>query len=496
MAKTSLLPALVAVAFGTPILGALFSACGLVPWAALLIAAVVMALLAARYRTQIAASLPLERPVGLAIFAAVAVLAAVRLWSMSIFMMDSAHAELSVLWFDPFYIRHNCLSASWLAARLAMNGAPNAYDATLYDTVLYPKHLGRFMMDEFLYPSPILLLPRVGLVFTESFLTLRAAWFAVEAALFASAYIVLAKWVGGKEGQRILFLTPAVLLATPILLTLQIGNFQLAAVALTMLAFVAFEKERPVTGGALLGFALFKIFPGIVLIPLAIQRRWRALFWTAVSSTVYTGLSILWMGTSPFVQFFKYDLPRLTSGSAWDFLELDFPMIHQVAGINQGIPGLALKLREFGLYTAAHAHDAMRTYSTVFTVIVFALAVYAAFRLESSDRLGRAQVWLSLVGLAALRSPFVPDTYGLVATLWLWAVVMPRFWSRRATLLTGALLWIPFSLVLPFEGPLATEGVLRLFLGLAVQVIALAFTGSALVQRAQKPAIGLIEETA
>jgi hypothetical protein len=481
---------------GTPIVGSLLSACGLLPSAALTIAAVLMTLLVARFRTQIAAAVPLERPVPLTIFAVLTVLAGLRLWAMAIFMMDSAHAELSVLWFDPFYIRHNCLSASWLAARLAMHGAPNAYDSNLYDTVLYPKFLGRFMMDEFLYPSPILLLPRLGLAFTESFLTLRAAWFAVEAALFVTAYVVLAKWVGGKEGQRILYLTPAVFLATPILLTLQIGNFQLAALALTILAFVAFEQKRPAVGGALLGFALFKIFPGIVLIPLAIQRRWRALFWTAASSAVYTGLSILWMGTSPFVQFFRYDLPRLTSGGAWDFLELDFPVIHQVAGINQGIPGLALKLREFGLLGATQAHDAMRTYSTVFTLIVFALAVYSAFRLESTDRLGRAQVWLALVGLAALRSPFVPDTYGLISALWLWAVVMPRFWSRTATLLTGALLWIPLSLVLPFEGPLATEGGLRLFIGLAVQVIALAFTGSALVQRAQRQAIGLIEETA
>jgi hypothetical protein len=46
---------------------------------------------------------------------------------------------------------------------------------------------------------------------------------------------------------------------------LQIGNFQLTALSLGILAMLAFARERPVLGGLALGFAtLSKIVPGVL----------------------------------------------------------------------------------------------------------------------------------------------------------------------------------------------------------------------------------------
>jgi hypothetical protein len=478
----------------TPILAAALSAPGLLPSVSLAIAAVIVAALLFAFRERLAADfeLPTRHPVALALFALGGLLAAVRLWGLAVYMMDPAQPGLSVLWNDPFYIRHNCFSAWYEAAVLAKQGAANVY---LSET--YPAKFGRFTVDEFLYPSPFLLLPRLMLVFSPSFFTLRCAWFALEAGGFLLATVLLARWIGGEEGRRVLFLTPFLWLATPILLTMQIGNFQLAALSLSMLALVAFDhgafgRGRPVIGGALLGFACMKIFPGIVVIPMLLQKRWKDVAWTAFFGAFYTVASVVWMGTAPFQQFLHYELPRLQNDAAWLFLEI--PELVNVVAINQGIPGLALKGQALGLIH--HGHSVLLAIATFYTLIVIALALLAGFRMKELDRLTRAQVWLALTGLAALRSPFTPDTYALTHALWLWVLVMPRLWHRRAALISGALLWIPLSTVLPFEGPFAPQGTLRFALGLIVQAIALAFTGSLVLQRAPKPSLELIQETA
>lgn len=481
----TLVPACLAGVLITPLLAAALSAPGLLPSVSLAIAAVLTAalLLAFRKRFAEAFALPEVSKGALALYVIAGIVAAIRLWGLAIYMMAPAHAEAAVIWNDAFYIKHNCFSAWWEGAVLAKQGAANVYDYGVY-----PQTLGRFSVDDLLYPSPFLVLPRLLLVFTSSFFTARDAWFAIEGGAFFFALVVVAKWIGGREGQRVLFLVPFLFLATPILLTLQIGNFQLAALTLSMLALVAFDRERPVTGGALLGFACLKIFPGIVVIPMLIRKRWRDVAWTAGFGAFYTVASLIWMGTQPLVQFFRYELPRLSSGEAWAWLEI--PELSKVVAINESIPGLAVKAEKLGLIHNGQA--GVHLLSTIYTLIALAIAVLAGLRLrEHADRLTQAKVWIALISIAALRSPFVPDTYALIAPLWLWMLVMPRRWS-----LPVALLWIPLALVLPFEGPFAPDGMLRLGLGLVVQAIAVAFTAFTFFPPAPKPALELIQETA
>lgn len=481
----TLVPACLAGVLITPLVAAALSAPGLLPGVSLAIAAVVTAalLFALRERFAEGFSLPAVSKWALALYILAGILAAIRLWGLAVYMMAPAHAEMAVIWNDPFYIKHNCFSAWWEGAVLAKQGAANVYDYGVY-----PQTLGRFSVDDLLYPSPFLVLPRLLLVFTRSFFTARCAWFALEGGAFFFALLVIAKWIGGRDGQRVLFLLPFIWLATPILLTLQIGNFQLAALTLSMLALVAFDGGRPVTGGALLGFACLKIFPGIVVIPLLIRKRWRDVLWTAVFGAFYTVASLVWMGTQPLKQFFRYELPRLASGEAWAWLEI--PELSKVVAINQSIPGLAVKAEKLGLIHNGQA--GVHLLSTIYTLIALAIAVLAGLRLrEHADRLTQAKVWIALISVAALRSPFVPDTYALTAPLWLWMLVMPRRWS-----VLMALLWIPLAIVQPFEGPFSTDGMLRLWLGLVVQAVAVAFTLFTFLRPVPKPALELIQETA
>ena len=55
----------------------------------------------------------------------------------------------------------------------------------------------------------------------------------------------------------------------------------------------AFEVERRALGGLLLaGGIASKLFPGILVIYLLFQSRWRDLAWTAAFGAVFSGLSL------------------------------------------------------------------------------------------------------------------------------------------------------------------------------------------------------------
>jgi hypothetical protein len=86
--------------------------------------------------------------------------------------------------------------------------------------------------------------------------------------------------------------------------------------------------------------------------------------------------------------------------------------------------------------------------SSIYAVLLVAVAIVGARRLHrlaqrSSDgsliRLRHAQLWLGLLSLASFRSPFVPDAYGLVGTLWLLTLLAaerrrPSEWAALAAL--------------------------------------------------------------
>jgi hypothetical protein len=178
---------------------------------------------------------------------------------------------------------------------------------------------------------------------------------------------------------------------------------------------------------------------------------------TAAGATV-VALALVTVGPKPFVDFVQYQLPRIESGEA--FFWIEDPVM---APVNQSIYGLVTKLRGLGLPgTGVPTANAA---STIYALLLVPLAIVGVRRLQHLTdraesgpltRLRHAQLWLGLLSLASFRSPFVPDAYGLVGTLWLLtliAVERQRLTEWAALVLAGA----AFSLV--FDGGLVPSPV-------------------------------------
>ena len=390
-----------------------------------------------------------------AIVAVLTVLGAATIYTarLSTFMLDERRADLSVLPSRAFFRAHSCLSSYTEAARLAPTGV-NIFDAAQYldparagENV--PRSIGPFEVDLYQYPPAFLILPRAALALGADFFTVRRLWFSVQSLVFLAAMVLVASWVGGQSGLLVLLLVPVVWLAPTTRLGLQIGNFQLTAFALSVMAMIAFDRGREGRGGLALGFsAVSKIFPGVLGVLILVERRWRAIAWTLAWSVVLTLAAWLAVGSAPFLDFLRYQLPRIESGQA--FFWVDSP---EAAPINYGVHGLVIKLRFLGVPWTGQ--EAASRAASLYAVLLVPLAFAAAWRLKRLGagpldrerlRLRQGQVWLALLSLASFRSPFVPDAYALIGTLWLLTLLAAeghwRARGRAAFVLAGALTMI------------------------------------------------------
>jgi alpha-1,2-mannosyltransferase len=360
----------------------------------------------------------------------VAAVAIVQIARESVFMADSTKPAYSVIPGDPWRVEHSCMSAYFEAARFAEASSENVYDAALYQ----PRHIGLLKVDSYHYPPPFLLLPKVLRLITTDFFQFRALWFAIQTLVFAGAVFGLAVWIGERIGAFAL-LGGLVVLTTPtVLFSLQMGNFQTTAVALGAVAWVLLLTQRVKTGAPILAYvALSKIFPGLLVVYLLLARRWRAVAWTAASGVALLALTVAVLGTHPFADFVHHELPAISDGRA--FPQSERP---NVAVSNQSMYGLTVRLRFLG---ASWLDQPMGLKITsVYGLIVLALAALAGWkgRIDLSNPAGRmllVQTGIALMSLASFRSPFVGGGYGLVATLWLLALLAADSRNRHSAVL-------------------------------------------------------------
>jgi hypothetical protein len=376
---------------------------------------------------------------------------------LSAFMLDDSRTEHSVLPFDKFSKNHACLTAYVYAVELNRRGTEN-----LYKPELYPEELAknaprifdtsRFThIDKFQYPPPFLLLPRALLALTGEFATVRAVWFLLQGLAFALGLVITAVWLRGREARVAALLAAAVWVSIPTFITLQMGNFHLAAVAMAMLAMVAFESGHRPLGGALLAFStLAKLFPGVLVLHLLLRRRFREVAWTGAFAVVFTALAALVLGTDVFSAFLGYQLPRLLSGEAFSFIETGV----FAASANLSISGIVYKLGALGVDGMTRA--VARPLGAIYAAMVVGLTAWRWKRSRgaSPTRLEQAQTWLALLNLAALISPFAPYPYAAVGTLWLLSLLAPELAGARwVSALVVA--WLLASLALPPAWPTA-----------------------------------------
>ncbi len=372
---------------------------------------------------------------------------------ISTYMGDHKRPDMSLLPDIPFIVNHSCLTAYVEAARLATVGEKNIYDAENWPdlthsvrSATYARRYAPFALDAFAYPPPFLLLPRVLLLLSNDFQTQRAIWFAINGVVLTFGLWAVAKWIGGKEQIRPLLLAPLVVISIPTILTLQIGNVHAAVLVLAMLAMVAFESNRPALGGAMLAFAIVsKISPGLLVIVLLFQRRFREVFWTAGFGVAFVLVSLAIFGTAPFEAFVVYQMPLLSSGKALSFLAQSDSI-----AFNLGPFGIPFKLDFLGMkmgdpwVMAKHVNQ-------VFTAVVVFLTLILARRSDNPQ--DRAVSWLIVLTLGTLRSPYAPGyvTFPVFWLLSLWAIDIR---NAQGTILL-AMVW----LLLSFTPPMPLERV-------------------------------------
>lgn len=370
---------------------------------------------------------------------------------LAVFMHDAERADLSVLSGREFFRKHACLSAYTEASRLAPSGQ-NVYDPKAYQG----RMLGRLDVDIFQYPPAFLLLGGALRAASTDFMVTRASWFGLQTLALLAAALALALWIGGRPGAATAWLIPVVLCSINTLIALQLGNFQVSAFAWSVGAMLVASLGWPVAAGAVLGFcAAGKLFPGVLALYLAARQRWRPVLATAVWMLVWLLLAIAWYGMKPQWDFVLYQLPRIQSGEA--FFWMDAP---DTAAINNSIYGLVVRLRWLGVPLMTPAIG--NTIASAYGAAVLALAVWAGWTTRRTERDtpgargSEAVVWLALLNLGSLRSPFVPDAYAYIGTIWLGTVLV----ARRHRLAAGpavlaVVLWV--ALVQVFDG-LLPEG--------------------------------------
>jgi alpha-1,2-mannosyltransferase len=380
-----------------------------------------------------------------------AVASVVLLARLSVFIVDPSQVSYSTVPSSNWEVRHSCLTAYFVAADVVRH-TPNIYDPSLYaapgddpNRPRTPRRMDGFNVDAYEYPPPFLLLPRVLSAAAPGFLRMRMLWFGLNGIVVLLSLLLIARRIGPGAGMRALLLVPFVGAGFVTLNTMQKGNVQLFVLAVSMLAMVLLERRRTVAGGALLAFmTVSKLYPGLLVVYLLVRRDWRALMWTGVFSVLFLVLTVLDMGWQPFLAFREH-FPGLLSGEA-------FPAFRNpsAVAINYSIPGLVFKLKLFGV--SGLSFGAARIVGTIYMFVALGVTVMLARRTVRQGE--HPLVWLTILLLATLRSPFLPQAYAPFPALWLLTLLMATALPSSASIYRFLLAWLTLNIMVPMDSGL------------------------------------------
>ena len=372
-------------------------------------------------------------------------LAIFQLVRLTVFTVAPTHGEFSAVPWSTFSRQHCCATAYFVAGGAAPE-APNVYDNTLYDAPdsdptarRKPRTIEGFNVDIYEYPPPFLLLPRLLMRVVPDFTRFRMVWFGLSSASLLLAMLLAAAALPRMQATRAVLLMPLLWAGLTTISGLQMGNFQVMTLAISMAAMAMFARHRDAAGGTLLGFAVAsKLFPGMLLLYLAARRAWRPVVATCVAGVLILLLALWDMGLPPFAAFIHH-LPRLLGGEA--FAALRNPM---AVAANVSIPGLVFKLRLFGVQDVGFG--SAKVVGWIYTVIAVAVTVLLARRGR-----GGPVAWITVLIIATLRSPFLPNAYAGIAPLWLLTLLGAESAARSRTLVWIGLGWLAFEPIWPVD---------------------------------------------
>lgn len=389
---------------------------------------------------------------------------AVRVGGLAMYM-HSPDAKGLIAGSPDGYGRHCCLTAYSAADELAYSGAENIYDPDRYDdepehpTTVHKDIAGKFGMDNYQYPPPFLLLPRVLAIATKDFLGVRAVWFALSLWSLVGTALAIAIWCGGLEDKPALLLIPLITAASPVLGTLQTGNAHILVIAISLLGMLLIARGWPSIGGLLLAYAIVaKIFPGLLGLYLVTQRRWRAAAWTAGWGAALIGTSLVVYGLAPWQSFIEFQIPRLSSGEA--FWWVACARFFTPVAINMSLPGTAFKIEALEAMSGS-SYALFKLAGTIYTIIVPIIVIALALlrtrvvRSVGTRRTdlhhGEVLLWIVILLLGQWRAPFLPWAYGVILPLLLVWLLLPAATNKPIYLTLLLLCGFAFSLHLPLE---------------------------------------------
>jgi alpha-1,2-mannosyltransferase len=381
-----------------------------------------------------------------ALFVVGALGVAVQLAWLTPFIIDPNSATWAPSPLRPMPPVHSCASSYWVACR-AVTTTPDVYDDALYNlpqadptAMRNARKLGRLSMDNYEYPPPFLLVPRLLGLVTPDFWGFRRLWFALNLGFVVVVAILVARRLDDRLGTHAVWLTPFVIAGPAIIATFQAGNVQMAMIALAALAMYCVDRKAHALGGALLAFAILgKLYPGVFVLYLLLRREWRAVAWTAVFGGVLVAISLADVGWAPYRAFLQ-EMPGLMSGEAFSAFRNPGAI-----GNNGSVPGLIFKLKLWGV--PYMGFEAMRIVGWIYTLAVVAGAAWLAIRVRPNGR--EPVIWLAILVLATMRSPFMA-TYAFFPVMWLAVLVAPI--GRPASLAVWPMLLCWCALALGF-GP-------------------------------------------
>jgi hypothetical protein len=191
-----------------------------------------------------------------------------------------------------------------------------------------------------------------------------------------------------------------------------------------------------------LAFAIVsKLYPGMLAVYLLARREWRAVTWTALAAVAFAALTLLDVGRGVY-PIFVHHLPGLLSGEA-------FPAFRNppAMAINLSIPGLIFKLKLFGV--PGMGFEAAKVVGWIYTLIAVAATLVLARRNATRDE--KPLIWLAILILATLRSPFLPRDYGVFPALWLLTLIAAQYAATARNLVLFLLGWAVLNIVWPLD---------------------------------------------
>ena len=383
---------------------------------------------------------------------------AVALTAQLFFFAVTADARWAIAPSKEFFVPHWC-PLGWIEAESRARAGANVY------TFVAREPVSGTDPDPFLYAPPFLLAPRLMFAITSNLTLLRVGWLLLQVLTTLTTYVLVAASVGGAAGTRMIWLVPAVWVAPALLIGLQIGNPHVSVLAAAIAGVLLIQSSRWVAGSGLLAAAItVKLFPAVLLVYFAGQRHWRAvagsIAWLAALSIV----AVLLFGPRVVTDYIGA-LPTIQDGSS----VIQFTENRDIAPSNHSVLGATRKLAAIGMEQFTTRRSQL--IQTAYGVGIVILALVLGWRASKGpphgpDLMTVLIVCLALLNLASFRSPFLPDAYAFVGTVWLCTLLLARLdalgWKPVVAFIIG---WIgmapiwggntappePFTLVVVFS---------------------------------------------